>query len=142
MSTERYAVPPEEAPSTPEELLEWPLERGDVAVHVSKPHWFFILGHCDSPAGKIPATYGGTIDEWVECDPADEIVMAVTVDRMKQSVARVDGPEDIIEAVKSDVVTPSAVPVKRLAPSLEEFVEAETRGEWDGLRDYLQEVSG
>lgn len=130
-----------EAPDTPQEVLDYPLERGDVAVHIEKPHWFFVLGICDPPAGELPATHGGTLDEWVDCDPSAEIAMAVTVERMKQSVVRVDHPDDIARAVTNGTVTPSGVPTKRLGIALEEFIDAEHRGEWSGLRDYLRRES-
>jgi hypothetical protein len=145
MSAEAGADVPadRDAPETPQEVVKWPLERGDLAVHVDKPDWYFVIGICDAPAGQIPATHGGTVDEWVECDPADEIAMVVTVDRMKRSVVRVDHPDDIARAIANGTVTPSAVPTKRLGIALEEFVEVEHDGQWSGLRDYLrqQEVS-
>jgi hypothetical protein len=147
MSTEARAelAADKDAPETPQEVVEWPLERGDLAVHVEKPSWYFVIGICDAPAGQIPATHGGTLDEWLECDPADEIAMVVTVERMKQSVVRVDHPNDIGRAVANGTVTPAGVPTKRLGIALEEFLEAEHAGEWSGLRDYLrsqqQEVS-
>lgn len=141
MSAEAGAdVPPDrDAPKTPREVIEWPLERGDLAVHVDKPDWYYVLGVADAPAGEIPAAHGGTLDEWLECDPSAEIAMAVTVERMKQSVVRVDHPDDIARAVANGTVTPAGVPTKRLGIALEEFMEAESRGDWDGLRDYLRE---
>ena len=143
MSTEAGAADVSEAepPTTPGEVLDWPLERGDVAVHIDKPTWYVILGICDAPAGQIPASAGGTIDEWLECDHSAEIAMAVTVERMKQSVVRFNHVDDVARAVKDGTVTPAGVPTKRLGISLEEFVEAEKRGEWDGLRDYVTDSS-
>ena len=127
-----------EEPDTPREVLEYPLERGDVAVHVENANWYVILGTCDAPAGEIPHELGGTIAEWVDCDPDADVVLTVTVERLKQSIAQVDGPDDVPRAVENGLVEPKVAVEKRLGISLEEFVEAENRGEWDGLRAYLE----
>jgi hypothetical protein len=141
MSAEAFkTTPPDsEAPDTPREVVEWPLKRGDLAVHVDNSNWYFILGRWGPPAGEIPAAYGGTLDEWLDCDPDASILMAVTVERLKQSVARIDRVEDILQAVKDGVVNPCGVPEARVGIALEEFIEEEAAGNWDGLRDYLRE---
>jgi hypothetical protein len=128
-------------PFTVDELLDLPLQRGNAAVHLSKPHWYIITRSRNAPAGAIRAPAGGTVDEWCECDPDAEIVEAVPFPRLERSVVSPDSPETVFEAVKHGTVRPVVVPEQRLVRALEEFGEAEQRGEWSGLRDYVTDSS-
>lgn len=132
------AVPAEEAPSTPRELLAWPLEPGDAAAHLYTDEWYFIINQPNETAGELRATAGGTIAEWAEVDDEAAVFDAVPKRRLRRSVARIGGLDDVLQAVRDGTARPVAVPKQRLVPAMEEFVEAEQRGEWSGAVDYLR----
>ena len=139
MSADATAGPADrDAPSTVGELRDLPLRPGDPAVHISKPNLYFIVRNRNAPAGEIPASHGGTIAEWVECDPSADVVEAVDAERLKRSIVEFHALDDIFRAVEDGTVRPVAIPERRLYRLLDEFAEAKKRGEWDGLRDYLE----
>jgi len=127
-----------EPPFTVAELLDAPLRRGDAAVRLTLPDWYVVVGHCDAPAGEIASDYGGTLDEWHPVDADADIVEVAPLDRLRDCPAHIEGDASIFQAVDDGLVQPRLLPTEWLAPALEEFVEAENRGEWDGLRAYLE----
>lgn len=120
MST-RHAVPADEAPSTPRELAEWELSPGDAAAHVFDPEFYIVARtHAVAP------------------------LEAVAIGELRDD-ADIDTPDEAVRAVVDGEVAADVIPERFLVPLLEEFLEAEHRGEWSGVRDYLrsqqQEVS-
>jgi hypothetical protein len=110
------AVPASEAPSTPQELVDWDLDPGDAAAHVFDPE-FYIVARTHAIGG---------------------VIEAVPIDELRDADA-IDGPEEALAAVVDDEVAADVIPARFLVPLLEEFIDAEHRGEWSGVRDYLRE---
>lgn len=115
MSTESPAVPASEAPDTPRELVEWELSEGDAAAHVYDPE-FYIVAQTHAVEG---------------------IIEAVAIDDLRDD-PEIDTAEEAIAAVEDGSVAAEVVPERWLVPLMEEFLEAEQRGEWSGVVDYLR----
>lgn len=109
------AVPADEAPSTPKELAEWELSEGDAAAHVFDDA-FYIIARTHAVEGIIEAA------------PLDEL----------RDDPEIDTGDDAIAAVEGGAVDAEVVPERFLVPLMEEFMDAHARGEWSGVRDYLQ----
>jgi len=130
-----------EPPFSVDELLDLPLGRGDAAAHLRRDRLYIVVRDRDAPAGEIPASHGGTVAEWVECDPSAAVVEAVPFERLERSVVTPRDPDGVFQAVADGTVRPVAVAERRLVPCLDEFVAAYKAGEWDGLRDYVTDSS-
>lgn len=138
MTTESTTRPRQ--PRTPAELLEAPIEAGDMAIDVRTDTWYIVLETLDAPAGEVEIDPGGTVAEWEGCDPDAEVVEAVALDEIQDTANAWDSVADVRDAVARGRIHARALPESDLAPALEEFGEARRAGEWDGLEAYIKEV--
>ena len=131
------AIAEPEPPFRVDELLDLPLDRGDAAVHLSKPDWYIVVRARDACAGRIEH-HGTTVAEWYGVSRDADTVEAVNFDRLQRAIGDYGELEAVFAAVDSGLVTPTPYPERRLVRALEEFGEAKKAGEWSGLRDYLE----
>jgi hypothetical protein len=136
-NTERIERDP---PSDIDELLSAELQPGDAAVEIHGDSWYYVLRRSPQPAGQFVVHEDCTLAEWEGCDPEDNVIVAFDLEDA-QSTPGVDSSEDAIGAIQHGRLFERAVPESKIVPALEPFGEAQDRGEWNGLADYLEAVS-
>jgi hypothetical protein len=118
-----------------EELVEKPVERDRFAVAFDTPHLYFVLRRADRQAGEHTLSVGATVAEWYDCDPDEDVLVVVNIDKAQEKALTVDGREDLRAAVKEGRLLERAFPASYLAPCSPDFREMWRAGEWAGLNE-------
>jgi len=126
-----------DAPRTPKEAVTFPLRPGDAAIELYGGRFFFVLRASPTPAGRFTLDDGRTLAEAEQCDPTADVVVCANITDAREEI---DTPDELHEAIADGEIEEVARPVSRLAVCLDEFIDAQAAGEWNGLAAYVEAV--
>ena len=110
-------------PYTYEDLLEADPAVGALAVDVDNHRQYVVLEEGDEPAGKYPIGDYGPLAELVDCAPAEDVYLAVSVEVLRNKAEDWRGLDHIREALASGRIVPRAVPSSKIAPLPREWAD-------------------
>ena len=127
-------------PTSPNGLVDRVIRRGEVAVELHNSRFYYVLRRAPVTAGEFEVAEAGTLAEWEDCDPSSDVLIVLNISEAIEK-SGIDDLASAREAIANQRLFERARPANKLAPALNEFLAAENRGEWNGLADYVKEVS-
>ena len=112
-----------ERPYNYDELVEADPAVGALAFDVDNHRPYVVLEEGDEPAGKYPIGDYGPLVELVDCEPDEDVYLAVSVEVLRNKAEDWRSLDHIREALASGRIVPRAVPSSKIAPLPTEWAE-------------------
>ena len=112
-----------ERPYTYDELAEADPAVGALAFDVDNHRQYVVLAEGDEPAGEYPIGEYGPRAELVDCEPDEDVYLAVSIEVLRNKAEDWRSLDHILEALEEGRIVPRAVPSSRIAPLPREWAD-------------------